>query len=376
MMQNSDIDDDTDEEMGMMIPSSSGSGGVQVSSVTFDRSNPPKVSAILDQSVESRTVGSSPNNSPRRVKKDDMKDIFRASTTVASVSTDQIVRIKKMHDKISDGVDWDFNYVCLLTVASIVASLGLATNSATTVISSMLLSPIMGPVIGMSYGLIIWDLALIKRSARNELLSILACIIFGMLFGVTTSWTEMAKEWPTFEMRNRATRVTFLSGFPTAFFSGLGVALSVLDDSTSSLVGVAISASLLPPAVNCGILMAMSFIQKDDWTDFHGFQQVSPESKMQYQNFSQMAIMSLFLTLANIICVALGATLMFRMKEVLPVKKKVFWEDLKIARRIYQGRARDDGGEVLTVKTIQDMLRPTYSVEEVVIPSASATITK
>ena len=183
MMQNSDIDDNTDEEMGMMIPSSSGLGGVQVSSVTFDRSNPPKVSAILDQSVESRTVGSSPNISPRRVKKDDMKDIFRASTTVASVSTDQIVRIKKMHDKISDGVDWDFNYVCLLTVASIVASLGLATNSATTVISSMLLSPIMGPVIGMSYGLIIWDLALIKRSARNELLSILACIIFGMLFG-------------------------------------------------------------------------------------------------------------------------------------------------------------------------------------------------
>ena len=113
--------------------------------------------------------------------------------------------------------------------------------------------------------------------------------------------------------------------------------------------------------VNCGILMVMSFIKNDDWSDFHGFQEESPESQMQYSNFSQMAIMSLFLTLANIICVALGATLMFRMKEVLPVKKKVFWEDLKIARRIYQGRARDDGGEVLTVRTIQDKLRPTYS---------------
>ena len=76
--------------------------------------------------------------------------------------------------------------------------------------------------------------------------------------------------------------------------------------------------------------------------------------------------MSLFLTLANIICVALGATLMFRIKEVLPVKKKVFWEDLKIARRIFQGRARDDGGEVLTVRTIQEILNPTYSEEEVV----------
>ena len=42
--------------------------------------------------------------------------------------------------------------------------------------------------------------------------------------------------------------LTFFIQFPIAFFSGFGVALSVLDDSTSSLVGVAISASLLPPA--------------------------------------------------------------------------------------------------------------------------------
>lgn len=58
----------------------------------------------------------------------------------------------------------------------------------------------------------------------------------------------MAEEWPTQEMLSRGTRTTFLCGFPIAFFSGLGVALSVLDDQTSSLVGVAISASLLPPA--------------------------------------------------------------------------------------------------------------------------------
>lgn len=152
--------------------------------------------------------------------------------------------------------------------------------------------------------------------------------------------------------------------FPIAFFSGLGVALSVLDDSTSSLVGVAISASLLPPAVNCGILMVMALIKRDDWGDFHGFSVSEENSSFQYSNYSQGALMSLFLTLANIICVALGATLMFRIKEVLPVKKKVFWDDLKIARRIFQGRATDDGGEVL-----QNLLRPTYSGEEIVIPA-------
>ena len=77
-----------------------------------------------------------------------------------------------MHDSISENAEFNFNYVCLLIVASIVAALGLMTNSSTTVISSMLLSPIMGPVIGMSYGLVIWDIDLIKKSAKVELISI------------------------------------------------------------------------------------------------------------------------------------------------------------------------------------------------------------
>jgi uncharacterized membrane protein len=55
-------------------------------------------------------------------------------------------------------------------------------------------------------------------------------------------------------MVTRATLQNFLVGLPIAFFSGLGVAVSMLDDSTSLLVGVAISALLLPPAVNSGIL--------------------------------------------------------------------------------------------------------------------------
>jgi len=48
------------------------------------------------------------------------------------------------------------------------AGLALATDSATTVISSMIHLPLMGPVIGMSYGFIIWDVSLIKKSARND----------------------------------------------------------------------------------------------------------------------------------------------------------------------------------------------------------------
>jgi hypothetical protein len=104
---------------------------------------------------------------------------LRGSTTTSLVSREQEMRIRKVHDMISDGVKFNFNYASFIVIASIIAGLGLTLDSSTTVISSMLLSPIMGPVIGMAYGVVISDWALIKRSMRNELVSIMICLTLG-----------------------------------------------------------------------------------------------------------------------------------------------------------------------------------------------------
>ena len=116
------------------------------------------------------------------------RKIFKTSATMGTVTWEQLERIANMHDKLAAGVDMDFNYLTLLLVASVVAGLGLALDSSTTVISSMLLSPIMGPVLGMSYGLVIWDWTLIKRSMRNETVSIVICVLFGVLIGKLLIW--------------------------------------------------------------------------------------------------------------------------------------------------------------------------------------------
>ena len=63
----------------------------------------------------------------------------------------------------------------------------------------------------------------------------------------------------------------------------------------------------------------MAIKNDDDWLDFDWSQNGSSTS-VNTQNFSQMGTISLMLTLANIVFVACGATLMFRLKEVLPVK--------------------------------------------------------
>jgi uncharacterized membrane protein len=148
------------------------------------------------------------------------------------------------------------------------------------------------------------------------------CFLF---FVIVVSWTALAKEWPTSEMVTRGSWTNFLVGLPIAFFSGLGVAVSLLDDQTSSLVGVAISASLLPPAVNSGILWIAYWFQEQDWLGVSIPVQAPEELGKEFpdddgfeltrQDFTTAGIVSLTLTLANIALIIISSMIMFRCKE-------------------------------------------------------------
>ena len=156
---------------------------------------------------------------------------------------------------------------------------------------------------------------------KTEMLSLLICILMGLLIGLTTGWTHLGESWPTAEMYSRCTWQTFLVALPVAFFSGLGVAVSLLDDQTSSLVGVAISASLLPPAVNCGMLwVAYGYFE----TNVLGLIDEVHEDNVDIaisaipgrDDFRRAGARSLFVTIANVILIIISSMIMFRLKEV------------------------------------------------------------
>lgn len=205
----------------------------------------------------------------------------------------------------------------------------------------------MGPVVGLAYGTSICDWKLVRQSLRNECISLLICIIVGVAVGgITGNISWIVEEWPTSEMASRCRVGNLVISLPVAFVSGLGVAVSLFDDQMSSLVGVAISASLLPPAVNAGII----------WVG-HVF-----AHKGNFATVTEYALVSLGLTVSNIFLIWISSMLMFRIKEVLPIKKRVFWSDLGIARKLYQKRAlvqlyevHADGSRKLVARTKDPM---------------------
>ena len=108
--------------------------------------------------------------------------------------------------------------------------------------------------------------------------------------------------------------------------------------NAGSLVGVAISASLLPPAVNCGLLWSVSLVEfilnQQNSTTFTGFPPPSGQTNLSestggYQaRYSEdlplesflLGLVSLTLTLVNILCIILTGVLILRLKEVTPTK--------------------------------------------------------
>ncbi len=251
------------------------------------------------------------------------------------------------------GAEFTFDFLMLLCLAAVIAFMGLLENSSVVLVASMLVSPLMGPILAGVFGVVIRDRALTRSGVQNEVASLAICVAIGLVLGVAfVPWIDRYNPptWPPEEMVSRGRPRALLIGALVAVPSGAGVALSVLSGNAGSLVGVAISASLLPPAVNCGLLWAVAtvvIITHDDRYLLGGFQN---DSSFHYQSsYSSvpalealaLGLTSLALTALNIACIIATGVAILRLKEVTPDKIpqsfSTFWKrDVQAHRDYYR----------------------------------------
>lgn len=148
--------------------------------------------------------------------------------------------------------------------------------------------------IQMTFGSRVLDWELTSFSFKHEVISLIVCVFTGMLVALASFWTESAEEWPTEEMASRGTLVGLVAGVAIAIPSGMGVALSILGNNTASLVGVAISASLLPPAVNAGLCWMYALLVRVG---------AAERTANSNYDFGMTGTISLALTVINILCI-------------------------------------------------------------------------
>ncbi|XP_057290373.1 uncharacterized protein LOC130613074 isoform X2 [Hydractinia symbiolongicarpus] len=168
--------------------------------------------------------------------------------------------VAQVIDVVRSGSQLTFDYVMLIVMASLIAAVGLVENSSVLLVASMLVSPLMGPILGGTFGIVLRYKRLWKPGILNELLGLSICLVAGFIFGIICGSGVPGWNKVTQEMASRGALRSLYVGVIVAIPSGAGVALSILGGNAGSLVGVAISASLLPPAVNAGICWAFAII--------------------------------------------------------------------------------------------------------------------
>eukprot|EP01138_Halocafeteria_seosinensis_P016275 gb/GECG01016605.1/.p1 GENE.gb/GECG01016605.1/~~gb/GECG01016605.1/.p1 ORF type:complete len:745 (+),score=76.00 gb/GECG01016605.1/:1-2235(+) len=221
------------------------------------------------------------------------------------------ILVDKLIARINAGAVFSFDYLLLCIAASLLAGIGLGIDNAVVIVASMLVSPLMGPIICITFGTFIFDWSMVKRGLVSEGLGLLICVVGGIIIGLTLGNADL--DWPTGQMSERGDSQSLWIGVTIAIPSGVGVALSVLGENTASLVGVAISAALLPPLVNAGQLMAFAaLLALSDEID----------SSSTASELLVAGAYSFVLTIVNILCIFLMALLLFKIKESTPFRGK------------------------------------------------------
>lgn len=147
----------------------------------------------------------------------------------------------KTLEEVREGIEFKGYNLWILSIAMVIASIGLNVDSMSAIIGAMLISPLMGPAIGFAFGMAIGDAPLQRMCFRNWLLmtttSLLAATLFFLIspFDHDTSSLALFKEATIFDIC-------------IAFFGGLAGFLGLIKrEGTKIIAGVAVATACMPP---------------------------------------------------------------------------------------------------------------------------------
>ncbi len=155
---------------------------------------------------------------------------------------------EELYSRISGNVSLSSNYFFLIVFAAIVAAVGLVYGNIPMVVGAMIIAPLLSPSVALSFATTLGDFSLAWRALKVTFVGVVLAIVFsaiiGLLFPVNTTMPEIA-------MRSEVA----VGDLIVSFVSGSVGVLSFTTATLTSLAGVMVAVSLLPPLVVSGMLL-------------------------------------------------------------------------------------------------------------------------
>lgn len=155
---------------------------------------------------------------------------------------------EELYSDVAKGAHLDGNFLLLVFLSTIVATIGLIENNVAVVIGAMVIAPLLGPNMALALGTSLGDSELIGKALKS--------LFSGLLLAILLAWL-LAILWPVAmnsdELLSRTT--VKLDSIALALASGAAAVLSLTTGLSSVLVGVMVAVALLPPAVTIGLML-------------------------------------------------------------------------------------------------------------------------
>lgn len=158
---------------------------------------------------------------------------------------------EEVSTKIGEDIDSNGLYWTELTLSSIIATFGLLQNSVAVIIGAMLIAPLLKPIQGIAFGIANGRSKTIWRSAKLLINSVLVAILVAWIFSVLT---PLRTETSEILARTSPNILDFFVAIASGILALLSLSYKKL---SSSIAGVAMSASLLPPLAVIGIQFSL-----------------------------------------------------------------------------------------------------------------------
>eukprot|EP01104_Vermistella_antarctica_P017649 TRINITY_DN6289_c0_g1_i7.p1 TRINITY_DN6289_c0_g1~~TRINITY_DN6289_c0_g1_i7.p1 ORF type:complete len:465 (-),score=51.81 TRINITY_DN6289_c0_g1_i7:126-1520(-) len=213
--------------------------------------------------------------------------------------------LEEIYQAVDSQIHLTFDYIVFVVAAAMIAAVGLLQDSDAVVVASMIVSPLMSPIMGITFGAVIRDSVLAWKSTRNEFIGVLVTFVVGAIAGVVTFPFHPPLVWPTTEMLTRGAPDSLIAGIAIAIPSGAGLAIAITGGMSTTLVGVAISAALLPPIVNSGMNLSFGLL----------ITFVDERSDLGTEAL-KIASYSMALFLINFVIIFVVAMIMFKVKNI------------------------------------------------------------
>lgn len=188
----------------------------------------------------------------------------RAERAARGVPSDAVVW-EEVEARTSESTELGGNFLAFMTLACLIASVGIFTGSPILIVGAMVVGPEFGPLAGLCVALV--------EGRRGVGLRSLSALAVGFPVGITAAFLFtlvcVATGLVDADFKSIDNPLTQFIAEPDAFsfivaaFAGAAGVLSLTSAKSGALVGVLISVTTIPAAANIGVAAALG--NWDDW---------------------------------------------------------------------------------------------------------------